>query len=353
MASASQPAEVWPIQFSICIPTYNRSALLEQALSALLDQWHTDLSPSQRCLVEIAVSDNCSPDDTSAVVQRAAVAYPGLCLTYFRQRENRGGDANILHAMQMGRGEFVYLLSDDDLLLPGALAKLFSLLETYPEADGFFLNTRSFVQDIREKTLPNFPLTEDLQIVGKDASLLLFGTWITFISALAFRRTRIAGKQYEERVGTFLVQSYFYLDLLAEARFIVATHEPFLAVRDNNTGGYNFFEIFVTHFADLMRHAQVLGYSKAATRQVLNRHLKSFVTPFIATFKLNGAYGSLQPDFRDGVRRLLAEYGASPFLIFGLLPLVSLPRGLVRGLQTVVRFLKKRPAAAAEAGKVT
>ena len=352
MTRISNPVEAVAIRISFCIPTYNRSALLDEALSVLLGQWQSDLSPSQRSLVEIAVSDNCSPDETAAVVQRQAAAHPGLCLTYFRQLENRGGDANILHAMQMGRGEFVYLLSDDDLLLPGALAKLFALMETHPDADGFFLNTQAFVRNIQENTPPNFRLQEDMRIVGKDACLLFFGTWITFISALAFRRARIAERHYEERIGTFLLQSYLYLDVLAEAQVIVATREPFLAVRDNNTGGYNFFEIFVTRFADLMRHAQVLGYSKAVTRQVLNRHLKSFLAPFVATFKLHGKYGSLQPDFRDGAQRLLAEYGPSPFLIFGMLPFMYAPRILVCGLQMAVRLLKRRPQIVAGAGKV-
>lgn len=338
-----------PIRLSFCIPTYNRSALLEQALAVLLDQWHTDLTPAQRGQVEIAISDNCSPDETPTVVQKIAADYPHLRLTYFRQPENRGGDANILHAMQMGRGEFVYLLSDDDLLLPGAVAKLFALMEIYPNADGFFLNTKSFVTDPLEPSAPNFLLQEDTSLAGKDASLCFYGTWITFISALAFRRTLIAGKRYDTRIGTFLVQSYFYLDALAAAQSIVITREPFLAVRDNNTGGYNFFEIFVTHFAELMAYAKGQGYSRVSVKKVMHKHLTQFIAPFVATFKLHGSYGRLQPNFRDGTKRLLAEYGLSPFLILGLLPFMSAPRFLIRGVQSAARLLKRRRMMSAEA----
>jgi glycosyltransferase involved in cell wall biosynthesis len=327
-------------RISFCIPTYNRSALLAQALSTLLEQCRTDLSSAQRSQVEIVVSDNCSPDNTSAVVEGMVTAYPELCLTYFRQPENRGGDANILHTMQMGRGEFVYLLSDDDLLLPGAVAKLFALMETHPEADGFFLNTRSFVEDICEKTLPNFRLTEDLQIVGKDASLLFFGTWITFISALAFRRSRIAGKLYEGRIGTFLVQSYFYLDFLAEARSIVATNEPFLGVRGYNSGGFSFFEVFVTQFRALLFHAEELGFSQHVLAAVSKRHLRSYLAPHIIAFRIRDDMGTFRPDIRDAAGRLFTVYGKSPFLLFGLLPVLVMPRRLLQTLHRSLKWLR-------------
>ena len=341
MTSRPYPEENAPLRISFCIPTYNRSALLEQALSALTQQWYADLTPTQRGMVEISVSDNCSQDDTPAVVQRVAAAHPGLCLVYFCQSENRGGDANILKAMQMGRGEFVYLLSDDDLLLPGALAKLFALMETHPEADGFFLNTKSFVHDVQENTPTNFPLSEDIILVGKDACLHFYGTWITFISALAFRRARIAGKQYEERIGTFLVQSYFYLDFLAEARSIVATCEPFLAVRGYNSGGFNFFEVFVTQFRALLAHAEYLGFSKQVVETVLDKHLYSYLAPHIAAFRIREDFGSFQPDFRDAAQRLFAVYGKSPFLLFGLLPVLVVPRSLLRSLHRGLKLLRK------------
>ena len=47
---------------SVCIPTYNRSTFLQEALMNLLDNQKT----CEFC-VEILISDNCSTDETESV----------------------------------------------------------------------------------------------------------------------------------------------------------------------------------------------------------------------------------------------------------------------------------------------
>jgi abequosyltransferase len=52
-------------KISICIPTYNRARLLEEAIKSILSQT-TDISSE----IEICVSDNCSTDNTELVIKK-------------------------------------------------------------------------------------------------------------------------------------------------------------------------------------------------------------------------------------------------------------------------------------------
>lgn len=334
MTEASQS-----IQISLCIPTYNRAALLAQALGAITAQ--ADLTAEQRRSVEIVVSDNCSPDDTSAVVA-CVLAGTEMRVTLFRQPENRGGDANILSAMEMAQGEFVCLLSDDDILLPGALAKLFFLFALHPDADGICLNTKGFVADVSEETALKFRLAADMRYSGRDVCLEFLGTEVTFLSALVFRRSRTRGRTYESRIGTLLLQSYVYLDILAGDPVLVATVEPFLAVRGYNSGGFNFFEVFVTRFHALMEHALTLGFSPQVIRRVEAQHLHLYLTPYAIVLRVRESYGTFQPDFADARRRLCRAYGASPFLWLVTLPALSVPRGLLQAVHGGLKRTKSR-----------
>jgi len=333
------PSEIQPV-LSICIPTYHRAALLGDALRAVAVQWAEDLTDEQRERIEIVISDNHSPDETAASVSTIKEQYPSLRLSYFCQPENKGPDANILSAARMASGDYLYLLSDDDILLPGALAEMLALIQTHPELDAFCLNTRPFLQYPSEETPTDFAVTEDHTIAGRDACLQFLGTRITFLSLCLMRRERLLLETYDAFIGSRFMHSYLYLDILAGGRGMLVTRRAFLAVRRENTGGYNFFEVFVSHFADLMRYARRQGYAETAVKSVLSRHLTRYIAPFVAMFKLRGAYGTLQPDYRDGARRLLAEYGPRPFLVFGLLPLMFAPRLLTRGLQSVARALR-------------
>ena len=91
---------------SVCIPTYNRSALLREALHSVLDQPLND--------VEIIISDNASTDGTPEVV--ASFNEPGL--KYYRSAVNMGAGLNHRTCVAYSTSPWILFLHDDDLLLP-------------------------------------------------------------------------------------------------------------------------------------------------------------------------------------------------------------------------------------------
>lgn len=121
------------MQLSICIPTYNRAAHLTNCLQSIIS------NKSRSTLdFEVCVSDNCSTDETEFVVRRAQES---IAIKYQRNSRNLGIPRNFLNVVQMAAGEFVWLIGDDDLLLPETLERLSDLIATHPSVDFFYVNS--------------------------------------------------------------------------------------------------------------------------------------------------------------------------------------------------------------------
>jgi glycosyl transferase family 2 len=110
-----------PLLYSVVIPTYNRAALLSEALDSVFAQ---DI-PS----LEAVVVDDGSTDGTAGV----AAAYGGR-VRYLRQA-NRGPAAARNAGVALAAGELIAFLDSDDLWLPGKLAAELEILARLPEAD--------------------------------------------------------------------------------------------------------------------------------------------------------------------------------------------------------------------------
>ena len=109
---------------SIVIPTFNRRAMLGEAVVSALAQRYPDL--------EVLVSDNCSTDGTAEAMQ-AHLGDPRF--RYVRNEANLGMVGNWRRAVfEYARGDWFLILSDDDLLLdPDYLTKAMALVEERPD----------------------------------------------------------------------------------------------------------------------------------------------------------------------------------------------------------------------------
>src|SRR5580704_10746317 len=127
---------------TIAIPTFNRAEYLKELLSLLAGQLRNEPR------VELIISDNASPDETPAVVQDFVAR--GLRVRYIRNPQNIGPDANFLQCFEQARGKYVWLFSDDDLIVPGGLAKILDYCEA---ADYDLISLRNYI--FEESHLPS------------------------------------------------------------------------------------------------------------------------------------------------------------------------------------------------------
>ncbi|MBY9067941.1 glycosyltransferase [Hyphomonas sp. WL0036] len=108
----------------VVVPCYNYAHYLEGCIATVLSQRDVE--------VRILIINDCSPDNTEEVAQRLAESDPRI--TYLRNERNLGliGTAN-RGVMDWATGDYVVLLSADDLLAPGALARAAGLMDANPE----------------------------------------------------------------------------------------------------------------------------------------------------------------------------------------------------------------------------
>lgn len=118
---------------SICIPTYNRAAWLRASLAFSAPQ-----VKAAGGLVELIVSDNCSPDETAQVVEEAQALGP---IRYHRNETNIGANPNMYRLVsELARGEYVWVLGDDDFIRDGGVAAIVDVLRHYTDLGFVYLN---------------------------------------------------------------------------------------------------------------------------------------------------------------------------------------------------------------------
>ena len=107
---------------SVAIPAYSRRFELEYCLekfaSQIIGKYESD--------IEILVSDDCSPDDSLAVIREYALKHNFI--RYRRYQANIGLERNLIACTNGCSGEFLWIFGDDDFLEDGCLDFVMDLL---------------------------------------------------------------------------------------------------------------------------------------------------------------------------------------------------------------------------------
>lgn len=115
--------KVESIKLSICIATYNRGKFIGETLDSILSQ----MQPG----VELVIVDGASPDNTSEVMAQYLLRRPEI--RYFREQENSGVDRDYDKAVGYARGQYCWLMTDDDLLRAGSISRVLGTLDSNPD----------------------------------------------------------------------------------------------------------------------------------------------------------------------------------------------------------------------------
>lgn len=106
------------MKLSICIATRNRGKHIGETLESVLPQLTEE--------VEIVIVDGASTDQTSTVVAKYQQHCPQL--RYDRQAINGGFDQDYSRTVELARGEYCWLMTDDDLFKPDAIQSVLSFI---------------------------------------------------------------------------------------------------------------------------------------------------------------------------------------------------------------------------------
>ncbi len=141
----------------IVIPCYGYGRYLEECVQSVLSQ----PGPTLRVLV----IDDASPDDTPAI--GAALAARDRRVTYWRHAVNAGHIATYNEGIAWVEAEAMLLLSADDYLLPGALARALTLMTRSPGMGLCFGAARALLDDgsTRHIAVPGGPPAGAEQVI--------------------------------------------------------------------------------------------------------------------------------------------------------------------------------------------
>ena len=111
------------IKFSICIPNYNYANYIGKTIQSVLDQSYGNF--------EIIIADNASTDDSISVVN----SFNDDRISIQINNYNIGFAPNLEKATSKATGDFVILLSSDDIMNPGALEEYAKIIQNYNGAE--------------------------------------------------------------------------------------------------------------------------------------------------------------------------------------------------------------------------
>jgi glycosyltransferase involved in cell wall biosynthesis len=113
---------------TLAIPSFNRSAKLLSILRSIDGMLH-NLSFKEQ--IEIIVSNNGSSDSSAKDLESYLMQRPRSAsnLRVFNQATNIGFDLNVKFLYENARGQYLWFLSDDDILYPQAIERIFTELK--------------------------------------------------------------------------------------------------------------------------------------------------------------------------------------------------------------------------------
>lgn len=184
-------------KLSICIPTLNRAEYIGETLDSIVSQFTDE--------VELVIVDGGSVDRTEEIVNTYQQRYSQI--RYVRRAvtgaapSNSGFDRDCHHSVEQAHGAYCWLMTDDDLLAPGAVQRVLGELDS-----GYALVV--VAAEIRDNTLtrvlcPRRPaLQANLRFDGR--------SWEDFVSTVGSHLTF---------VGSVVIERHFWLDRIREKYF--------------------------------------------------------------------------------------------------------------------------------------
>jgi glycosyltransferase involved in cell wall biosynthesis len=176
-------------KLTIYVPAYRRPEIADLFAS---------LAPQLTNQVELIVSDNC-PDQTALAPLRLLNNAP-CSVTYLHQPSNTGGIANLERGLTIGTGAWLWMISDDDVILPNAVADILNEIE-HSDIDRLILLSQ------------NAP-TGAAGMVGTPAEIEAAQPGImiaaTLITANVLRRSSLNVEQAREKAATLYGPAFAY-----------------------------------------------------------------------------------------------------------------------------------------------
>lgn len=295
---------------TIAIPTWNRAAFLALNLERLSQE-------GRNCwgMVEVLVSDNASSDDTPRVVADAIAG--GMPIRYIRNAENIGSDANIAQCFNLAQGKYVLILGDDDLFVDGALRLLLERLAV-GEYGVVCLRPYGFEWNFRKE----YPGSGGRERIFCDAGKFLaaIGPLMTLISSCVISKCLLPKVDARQFCGDNLVQVHLVLRAALAAKENIFVERYLIGCKRNNSGGYDFSQVFVSNLGAVLDSCKSLGLTEGAILAIERRLMLAYYPFYLLRQRLSNS-GELNATFS----RFEGRFHGRFLFKYWLAPIIRLP----------------------------
>lgn len=232
------------LKLSICIATFNRANFIGATLESVLGQM------TQDC--EIVILDGGSADNTESVVHDYAKRSERL--KYVRQETNNGVDRDYDRSVELATGEYCWLMTDDDLLMPGAIETVLRALRE----DLSLIIVNAEMRDLNmTKVVQPRTIHIDSDRVYKpsdmDALFVDVRDVLMYIGGFVIKRSIWLQRERERYFGSwFISTAVVFQDRLPGDAMVIA--EPFISYRMGNSHTFSptMFETLMINWPSLV-----------------------------------------------------------------------------------------------------
>lgn len=214
------------LELSICIATFNRAPYLRETLLNLQTQVTKE--------VEVVIVDGASTDNTPQVIQEFQTQFAHF--NYVRLTAKGGVDQDYAHAVELAKGDYVWLFTDDDLLKPEAIATL--LEAVHHNYSLIILNAEVCNSDFQDVLLPSrlkFSERREYEagLSGQARLLAEVSDYMSFIGGVIIRRELWAQRDKVRYFGTEFVHiGVIFQAPLPSPTLVIA--KPYISIRYGN-----------------------------------------------------------------------------------------------------------------------
>jgi abequosyltransferase len=196
-------------KISVCIPAYNRASLLPELLDSVFSQEFDDY--------EVLITEDFSPerDAIRAVAINYADRYPGK-LRYEENPVNFGYDGNLRNIIRLAQGDYVFFMGNDDLMAPGALARVGAALARHSDV-GVVLRTYAVFDGSPDNIVETFRYFDQERFFPAGVSTIatIYRRAVVIPGMVLHRESAL--KYASDRFdGTLLYQLYLVAEILTE-----------------------------------------------------------------------------------------------------------------------------------------
>ncbi|NKI95069.1 glycosyltransferase family 2 protein [Rhizobacter sp. SG703] len=210
-------------RLSICIATFKRGDFIVQTLDSIVGQL-TDA-------VELLVVDGASPDHTEQIMRAYCERHPRV--RYIREAVNSGIDADYDKAVGYARGEYCWLMTDDDLMVGDAVARVLAHLD---DVDVVVVNSEVRNKDLSSQLRPRLLRISHDKHFDEPSGEAVFremADYLSFIGGVVVRRAWWLQRERTPYYGTLFVHIGVLFQNPPVTR-VQAIADPLLIIRFGN-----------------------------------------------------------------------------------------------------------------------